>query len=600
MRKLIYAFVIFVGLVVITLVALPMLVSTDTVRDTVIAAMKTKTGRTLSINGDVSFSALPSVHVTAKKVALSNPPGFAQTPFATMDRLEIKLGLMALLTGNLAVEGFVLINPKINLAIDKSGRTNWAFGQTGKAPPASNGQAGFGAVPIGIFEIENGQVIYTNAQKDTKHEFSNINLNVVMPSPSDTLKLAGNMLWNGEEVRLSTQLATPAALNNGRPTILAVKIDSKSLAAELAGNLTKQKDTYSLTSARLRLNEDTANGNVAIKLGQPRTLVTAALKMNTLNLNKYQGNDSTKKSKKSAGWSRNEIDFSGLKAVDGDFKLAVSSIHYGKVKTGAATLTAKLRDGVLTANLPKLALYDGEVKLALSIDGRKPTPTLKSIGEIKNVNALPFLRDAIEYSKIEGRTNLTFNLTSTGTSQHAIMAGLNGTARLNFQNGALLGINIGRILRAVRRGQTQGFAKGGKTPFGNIVANYQFRKGVGRNRNLKMSGGEVTITGNGSVTMPNQTLAYRVNPALVGKGGIVVLGINVPIIVTGPWAKPKIYPELPGILDTPAVALKGLTTIGTDGVKGVTGVIQKIVPIGPGSEQNPIGKAFKKPFKKLF
>lgn len=600
MRKLIYAGLALVGVLVVLVLALPMLVSTDTVREALIAAVKDKTGRTLSIDGDLSFSLLPNVHVSAGKVVLSNPPEFGSAPFASMERMEIKVGLIAALTGNMSIDGFVLVKPKIRLMVDKAGRNNWSFGAPGGVKSTSKGSTGPDGVPFGLFAISQGELIYSNAQKASKHTFADINLNVTLPSLSDTLNVVGDLVWNGEKMTLALSLATPSLFKGGSSAKLDLKLAGKQLSATLSGDVSKQADGFKFANVRLAGDGMVASGNLSLKQGQLRPYVSAAFKLDQLNLSKYAGKEGAKKTNKKAGWSRQEIDFSGLKAIDGDFKLVVGRVLYESVKTGAANLSAKLRNGVLTANLPALALYDGTVKMAMSVDGRKATPVLKSIGVIKNVNALPFLRDAAKLNKIEGRANLDFNLTSTGKSQHAIMSALKGGANVNFQNGALLGIDIASILRSVQSGKTSGFAKGGKTPFGSLVANYKFRKGVGTNRNFKMSGGQVIITGGGRVTVPRKTLSYRVNPSLAGKGGISVLGINVPIIIAGPWANPRVYPDLPGILDTPEMALKGLTSIGEGGTKGILGIVDKINPIGSGSGDNPVGKIIKAPFKKLF
>lgn len=607
MRKVIYFAVALVVLAAGAVLALPLLVSTDTVRDKVIAAVKDNTGRELTIGGDVEFSIFPNVHVTANKVALSNPKGFGNTPFAAMDRMDVKVKLMPLLSGTVAIQGFKLVKPDINLIVDKSGRNNWDFGAPGKAgAPKSEkaqGSTDLSGVEIGLFNISDGRLTYTDAQKGTVTKVENINVAVDTPNLASKMKLDGSLALDGDKITLAGELTTLNALINGQPAKLSAKISGGKYTADIAGDFTKHADTIEIKNAKISYDDIKATGTATVKLIEPRPYIAANLKLGKLDLTKFQ-NSGTKsngnKAKNKKGWSREKIDFSGLKALDADLKLAASSVRIDKIKTGATNITTKLRNGVLTVNIPSLALYDGTINLALSVDTRKPNPALKSIGEIKNVNALPFLTDAADIKKIEGRTNVSFNVTSSGASEHAIMSALNGTAKLNFQKGALLGINIGNILRSVQRGKTQGFAKGGKTKFGTIVADYTFRNGVGTNKNLKMSGGEVRITGGGRVTMPKQTLNYKVNPSLVGRGGIQAMGINVPIIIAGAWSNPNIYPDLPGILDTPGVALKGLQVIGEGGVKGVTGIVDQVIPIGPNSGKSPLGKALKQPFKKLF
>ncbi len=550
---------------------------TETVRQAVIVAVKEKTGRTLVINGELSFSMQPRPQMTAKQVILSNPEGFGATPFISMDQIDISFDLIAALSGNMVINGFVMERPKINFAVDKDGRNNWSFGAK--------------ALQAGVFEISNATVSYVDARSKTTYMFEEVNLKIDAPTVSDTLKAAGSLKWNSEKITLASSLATLELFNKGDVASINVKLNAKQFSTELSADFSQQKNNLKFTNIKLSSNDMKVSGKVSVKNGKVRPYINADLKLDRLDLTKYLGNDPDN-SRKTTRWSKQNIDFSSLKAIDGDFKLSLDVVRYQKIRTGAARLAAKLKGGVLRLNLANLTLYEGAAKLILSIDGRKPNAAVKFSGNVRNVRARPFLRDAADIRKIEGRTNLDFNLTSNGRSQFSFMKALTGTANIKFRKGALLGINIGRILRSIKRGKTSGFAKGGKTHFGKIIANFRFQKGVGTNKRLRMSGGEVLISGGGRVRMPNQTLSYRVRPSLAGKGGISVLGINVPIIIVGPWANPNIYPDLPGFLDAPEIALKGLATVGKVGVKGVTGVVKAVT--------SPLGAIIKAPFKKLF
>ena len=547
---------------------------TEIVREAVIASVKEKTGRTLVINGELSFSMQPSPQMTAKQVILSNPEGFDETPFITMDQIDITFDLGSALIGNFNINGFVTEKPTINLVVNKDGNNNWTFGAE--------------ALQAGVFEITNGTVNYTNAQNPGNYEFTDVNLKISAASQTEPLEVTGSVKWKDEKTTLAASFTTLEILNKGEDAKIDIKLVSKQFSADFSGNLLQQKSSLKLTKAKLQADGMTAIGNVTYKYGKKRPYLSANFKLDKLNLTRYLGIGS----RKTTGWSKQKIDFSGLMSLDGEFNLSADSVQYEKINTGAAVLGARLKRGVLKVNMPRLALYSGTAKLKLSVDGRKPSAAVAFSGNIKNVKALPFLLDAAEIRKISGRANIDFKLTAGGRSQYAFMQTLRGTADLNFRKGALLGVNIGRILRSIKKGKTSGFARGGKTPFGKFRASFRFRKGVGTNKNLRMSGGEVRITGGGKVRMPPRTLSFRVNPSLVGKGGISVLGINVPIIITGPWANPQVYPDLPGILDAPEIALRGLASVGKGSVKGVTGVVETVT--------SPIGKIIKAPFKKLF
>src|SRR3546814_7319575 len=60
---------------------------------------------------------------------------------ATIDRLDVALQILPLLSGEIAIDRFILEKPVINLEVDEQGRPNWQLG-TAEAAPAPSGDAG--------------------------------------------------------------------------------------------------------------------------------------------------------------------------------------------------------------------------------------------------------------------------------------------------------------------------------------------------------------------------------------------------------------------------------------------------------------------------
>ncbi len=84
------------------------------------------------------------------------------------------------------------------------------------------------------------------------------------------------------------------------------------------------------------------------------------------------------------------------------------------------------------------------------------------------------------------------------------------------------------------------------------------------------------MTGTGTVNLPAKQLNFRVDPQLVasleGQGGQKDLaGLGVPVMIVGPWAKPKIYPDIKGILENPVAAYERFKEFG-DGVAKLPGL----------------------------
>lgn len=95
--------------------------------------VKDTTGRELSVNGALTLKLWPRVAVRAEDVALSNPPGQPGDPLFAARVVEAETGLWPLITGSRAIEQVRLEGPRLALAVDPQGRSNWDFGPSSGA-----------------------------------------------------------------------------------------------------------------------------------------------------------------------------------------------------------------------------------------------------------------------------------------------------------------------------------------------------------------------------------------------------------------------------------------------------------------------------------
>lgn len=126
-----------VALLIAIVIVAPMLVPVETIRDQATSAVHDATGRDLKIGGDLSVSVFPTLAVTAKNVTFSNAAWAGSKPMVSLDRLDLQLKILPLISGRVEVASFVLDKPTIDLQTDKNGHGNWEF-----APSAPAGAAG--------------------------------------------------------------------------------------------------------------------------------------------------------------------------------------------------------------------------------------------------------------------------------------------------------------------------------------------------------------------------------------------------------------------------------------------------------------------------
>jgi AsmA protein len=358
-----------------------------------------------------------------------------------------------------------------------------------------------------------------------------------------------------------------------------------------AGNAVYKDNVVTLNKFRANVRGNVLAGSATVNLANEVPYVVAGLGAKTLDLNALMGTPKSKPSggggvggggagrgKASAGWSNAKIDFLPLRLVNAKINLSAEQLIYDQIKINPVTVQATLNGGKLNATLSKFKLYAGTGNIAIGIDASGKVPAQRVKLSLANFNGYKFLKDAAGFQKLEGRGTIKFDLNARGISQRAIVGALNGKADFKFANGAIRGVNIAQMMRNLGSGVLNGWQGGAteKTDFASLGASFTVVKGRATTKDLHLAGPLVRLTGQGVVTLPTKHLKFRVDPQLVaslkGQGGEKdIAGLGVPIVIVGPWAKPKIYPEIKGILQDPAAAYERFKQFG-DGVKKLPGL----------------------------
>ena len=328
------------------------------------------------------------------------------------------------------------------------------------------------------------------------------------------------------------------------------------------------------------LDGTSGRGEGRVNLAGARPAVEASLTLDQLVLDPYLGAGGGKdgaaaaggagQSAGAGGWGTAPIDFSGLKGVDADLDITSKGITWDKVKIGASKLKIVLKGGLLSADLNELALYEGKAIGRVVLDGQAAVPRVEARAKLTGISAYPLLRDAAGFNWIEGAAAIDLDVKTSGRSQAQLVAALAGTAGTTFTDGAIRGVNIPQMMRGLSVQTLLGWqsAKAEKTDFSELSGSFKIENGIARNTDLKMVGPLVRISGGGTTDMPRQYLDWRVEPKVVaslkgqGAGDGKLAGLGVPVVIRGPWAKPKIYPDIAGILENPDAAYKELQKLG--------------------------------------
>jgi AsmA protein len=268
-------------------------------------------------------------------------------------------------------------------------------------------------------------------------------------------------------------------------------------------------------------------------------------------------------------WSDESIDVNRLNYIDLQVRVSAAELNVGGAHFAPAAIDAALAGGVLKTTFSNLGVYDGQASGELTVDVSAGNPTYALHSDLAGVRALPLLRSAADFDKLDGKMQAKIIARSAGSSQRAIMSNLDGTVFAVFQDGAIRGLNVAQMIRSLTSGTLSGWQEGKEqtTDLSQLSASFHIDKGQATTSDLTLVGPLVKMTGAGTIDLAGKLLAFRVEPKLVmtteGQGRASdPVGLGIPVIIDGSWAAPRIYPEMAGILDNPDAAYAKLKEMG--------------------------------------
>jgi AsmA protein len=143
------------------------------------------TGRHLTLAGDIELSFFPWLGLRLGAAQLSNAKGFGDSPFASVDEIQVRVAVMPLFGGEVRADTVRLKALHVNLSKNKQGVTNWEDLVRPKEPAPVEGQAEKPesaptptplALAIGGIDVQEAALRWQDAQSGTEVEIAPLNL----------------------------------------------------------------------------------------------------------------------------------------------------------------------------------------------------------------------------------------------------------------------------------------------------------------------------------------------------------------------------------------------------------------------------------------
>lgn len=209
---------------VIVVIAVGLFVDPNDYKDEIQAAAADATGRDVTLEGDLELGFFPGIRIALGPAELANAQGFGDEPFARIERAELDLAILPLLTRRIEIGAARLDGLTLNLARDASGADNWSdlggAGETAtpaaETPAAEAPAAETGGAPlnldVGVLEIANANVTYEDAATGSSWRLRDFRLDASDFGADTRFPLSMQFSLSGADMTVDVAADTEATL----------------------------------------------------------------------------------------------------------------------------------------------------------------------------------------------------------------------------------------------------------------------------------------------------------------------------------------------------------------------------------------------------
>ncbi|MEM6538879.1 MAG: AsmA family protein [Pseudomonadota bacterium] len=453
---------------------------------------------------------------------------------------------------------------------------------------------------LGDVRIVDGSITYTDKMSGVNYEAVDVDAVASLTSSSEPLEARGEMLFQGTPTSFDLVLTTISSLQNGNAANVKTNgsIGGSSFGADMEVSLSEGNATFSgpinvnipdlsafasvfdadledapgfdrllltgdaqgnasqiaFDNVELTFDEIVAFGDMTMDLSGSKPRAKGALRTEVLDLRPYLPPAPADQAQGFPAWSEAPLNLNSLRNIDADFELTAGKILINNIQTGRSQLSISLTNGRMTAELPQLQVYEGGGSGRVIVDASKSIPTMSGFFDFRSIQAQPMSRDLLNLDRLLGVGSFRIEFAAAGDSQAAIMRSLDGEGGFDLSDGALKGLNLAKLATGVKslfdggglepaslaslvsgvRSDTE------ETEFTEFITAFTMDDGLMSIPSISLAGPLIRMTGNGQISLPEQTLALRLSPSIpAGTAGAGGTGFTAPLKVGGTFSEPS-------------------------------------------------------------
>ena len=373
--------------------------------------------------------------------------------------------------------------------------------------------------------------------KAGKYELSNYTLNALDLTISGSIKateIGGEMSASGpiaiSEFNLKKLLTalgqTPPATTN----------KSALTKVSLSADLNYQGTSAMLQQLNIGLDQSNIKGFAGLTNIEQQFIV-ADLTIDTINIDDYMPPTAVEpvatvpaaagdkpsapaaKTTTSKVVTETQLPLDDLKTVNALVKLAINELVINGLDASNFNVNTRANLGLIDLKNLSVDLYSGNIKTTGVLDARPAAATLNAKLNISGVEMKPILSAVSEVDWLNGKTNLTADITTKGNTVEAWQRSLNGTANFAMTNLLAEGISIDKQLCqgiALINGKSLSNQWSENTQLDNLNGNIRFVNGTMQNDSLTGGSSTLKLKGNGWLSPEKNKMNYKLGVLVAG------------------------------------------------------------------------------------
>lgn len=495
---------ILIGVGILLVVGIITLVNPNDFKDEISQQVYNRTGRHLTLAGDIHWSVYPGLGLQLNNASLSNPKGFDDQPFAQVAQATIEVKLLPLLQRNLEVKKLDLDGLTINLVKNAQGEGNWkSLGGEDEAsasspnevsdPPTHNSFT----FNIAAIAVTHSKITWTDPLKNQQLVLNNLNLhsNNIATQQSFPVDLQCTVQSNKPSLNGNIQAVANVEMDQAQKIY---KISQLHFKSALTGD--------SLPNHQLNLN---LLGNISADTEQK----------------KYQG------------------------------QIQTDQLQIGQTQLNNIVLPFSSDHNIIELNPIQAQLYQGDTNGNIRINLQQKIPQISANLQLKNIQTAQ-LTQALTHNKlqIDGTGNFSTVLKTRGNDASSFSKNLNGQGQLDIRNGTLYGIDIPfwvNLTKSVLPNFAVPSVLNQKNiAFNAITGSFTVANGVIQNKNLLLNSPALQVTGLGLIDLTKQQIDYRALAQIKDTSTGQLKDPAIPFQIKGSLANPSIQPDVSNIVSS--------------------------------------------------